>query len=112
MANLTVDLANILTSTGVKASYGDPVELEGTTIIPVASSWFGFGGGQGLEDDESDSAMNGGGGGGASVPLGAYVKQGDSLEFQPNPIVLLCVAVPFVWVAGRAVARIVRALKR
>ena len=33
-------------------------------------------------------------------------------RFEPNVIALLAVSVPFVWVAGRALARIIRALKK
>lgn len=113
MANLTVELANIVTNTGVKASYGEPIELGDTTVIPVSFSQFGFGGGQGPDEEGEESSNAGaGGGGGISIPVGAYVKQGDSFMFQPNPVTLLVAAVPFVFFAGRALSRIIRALKK
>jgi hypothetical protein len=46
------------------------------------------------------------------VPLGAYIRKGDSLSFEPNIVSFLAVAIPFVWVAGRALSRVIRALKR
>ncbi len=114
MANLTVELAKIVSATGTKASYGEPIVLGDTTIIPVSYSWFGFGSGQGPEvgKDHDSDGMSGGGGGGASVPVGAYVKQGDSLVFQVNPVTAMIVGIPFVCVAGRALVRIIRALKK
>ncbi len=54
----------------------------------------------------------GGGGGGVSVPVGVYVRREEGLRFEPNIVTLLVVAVPFVWVAGRALTRIIRALKK
>jgi hypothetical protein len=47
-----------------------------------------------------------------SIPFGAYVSDGTGLHFRPNIITLLAVGIPFVWVAGRAWARVIRALKR
>jgi hypothetical protein len=40
------------------------------------------------------------------------VKSGGAARFEPNVISLLAVGIPFVWVAGKAVARIIRALKK
>jgi uncharacterized spore protein YtfJ len=109
MTNLAEKLAEATRSVGVTSSYGDPVDVDGATIIPVAYVWYGFGAGEDTSDEEGGS---GGGGGGASVPIGAYVKSGGTVRFDPNIISLLAVGIPFVWVAGRALARIIRALKR
>jgi uncharacterized spore protein YtfJ len=98
---------------GVRSSYGEPVEVDGTTIMPVACTSYGFGageGGGGLEDAQGEGS--GGGGGGMSVPVGAYVSRDGYTRFEPNIIALLAVGVPFVWVAGRALARIIKALKK
>ncbi|QZY51955.1 spore germination protein GerW family protein [Leucobacter tenebrionis] len=113
MASLTQQLADTVTQVGVNASYGEPVEVDGATIIPVACTSYGFGageGGGGLEDAQGEGS--GGGGGGMSVPVGAYVTRGGETRFEPNIIALLAVGVPFVCVAGRALARIIRALKK
>jgi len=109
MTNLTEKLAENARSFGVTSAYGDPVEVDGTTIIPVALVWYGFGAGEGTSEDEGGS---GGGGGGTSLPIGAYVKSGGTVRFDPNVISLLIVGIPFVWVTGRALARIIRVLKR
>jgi uncharacterized spore protein YtfJ len=109
MTNLTEKLAENARSFGVTSAYGDPVEVDGTTIIPVALVWYGFGAGEGTSEDEGGS---GGGGGGTSLPIGAYVKTGGTVRFDPNVISLLIVGIPFVWVTGRALARIIRVLKR
>jgi uncharacterized spore protein YtfJ len=110
MANLAVKLAEITRSFGVKSAYGEPVEIDGVTIVPVALVQFGFGGGG--EDDGEQSGMGGGGGGGMSIPIGAYIKSGATARFDPNLVALLAVGIPFVWVAGKALVRIIRALKR
>jgi len=115
MPNITQQLADTVTTVGVHAAYGDPVDLDGTRIVPVACAWYGFGGGEGTIDPDGDGAQglgSGGGGGGAAVPVGAYVTRDGRTRFEPNTIALLAVGIPFVWVAGRALARVVRALKR
>ena len=106
MPNLALELGKLSSSIGAKSVYGEQQDLDGVKIIPVALTWHGFGGGS----DEEGAA--GGGGGGAAIPVGAYVRTGDSIRFEPNIISLLAVAVPFVCVAGRALARIIRALKK
>ncbi len=99
---------------GTKAAYGEQVDLDGTKLIPVAYSVFGFGAGEGSgggSDGEHGDGV-GGGAGGVSIPVGAYISRDGEVRFEPNPIALIVVGVPFVWVAGRAFARIIRALKR
>jgi uncharacterized spore protein YtfJ len=110
MTNIAVKLAETARSFGVSSVYGAPVEIEGQTVVPVAISWFGFGGGG---SDESTDTMAGGGGGGASVPVGAYVTQENGrVSFEPNLVALLAVSIPAIWVSGKALARIIRALKK
>lgn len=106
MASLTERLADIVSTNGVKTVYGEKVETEGTTILPVAIASFGFGAGEVNEKGES------GGGGGAIAPVGAYVTRDGYTRFEPNLITLLVVATPFVWIAGRALSRIIKALKK
>lgn len=110
MATITKQIADTVTSVGVHAAYGAPVELDGATIIPVACASYGFGSGEGgnVEAGEGSAA----GGGGLAIPVGAYVSRDGFTRFEPNTIALLAVGIPFVWVAGRALARVVRALKR
>jgi uncharacterized spore protein YtfJ len=118
MPNITQQLADTVTTVGVHAAYGDPIDLDGAKIVPVACAWYGFGGGEGPIDagldheSDGESLGSGGGGGGAAVPVGAYVTRDGRTRFEPNTIALLAVGIPFVWVAGRALARVIRALKR
>ena len=110
MTSLPEKLAEISRSAGVKTAYGDPVQVDGISLVPVALVYYGFGGGEG--DSAETGKGSGGGGGGMAFPIGAYVKSGGSLRFDPNLISLLAVGIPFVWVAGKAISRVIRALKR
>ncbi|MBZ6372880.1 MULTISPECIES: hypothetical protein [Microbacterium] len=106
MPNLALELGKQAASLGVSSVYGEQQDVDGIRLVPVALSWSGFGAG---EDEDRGS---GGGGGGFAVPLGAYIRKGDDLRFEPNLVSLVAVGIPFVWVAGRALSRVIRALKR
>ncbi|WP_144796302.1 hypothetical protein [Microbacterium paludicola] len=106
MPNIALDLGKQVTSFGVKSAYGEPQDVDGVSITPVALTWAGFGGGA----DENDNG--GGGGGGVSIPIGVYIRREEGVRFEPNIVSLLAVGIPFVWVAGRALARVIRALKK
>ncbi|MCU1438304.1 MAG: aerobic-type carbon monoxide dehydrogenase, large subunit CoxL/CutL s [Naasia sp.] len=108
MPSLPIRLAETLTNFGAKAVYGEAYEADGVRIVPVALLWYGFGGGS----DAGDDGAAGGGGGGATIPVGAYVTRGGDVRFEPNVIALLGVAIPAIWVTGRALARVIRALKK
>lgn len=106
MSNFVLELGKQATTFGVNAVYGEQQDVDGVRIIPVALTWSGFGGG-------GDESGNSGGGGGAyAVPVGAYIRKGDDLRFEPNLVSLIAVAVPFVFFAGRALSRVIRALKK
>lgn len=105
MPNTIAELGKQISSLGVKAAYGEPIDVDGVSATPVALIIAGFGGGSA---DETE----GGGGGGASIPVGVYVRREEGLRFEPNIVTLLAVAVPFVCVTGRALTRIIRALKK
>jgi len=108
MANIVTQIADKVRPVGVSTNYGEPVDVGDQTLIPVSVNWFGFGGG----GDEGDSA-GGGGGGGLSAPVGAYVRRpGKDLEFEPNLVSLIVVSIPLVWVTGRVLRKLVRALKK
>ena len=67
----------------VSTIFGEPVEHEGITVIPVAKARFGFGGGGGSGSIESDTGSGGGGGGGASVnPIGYIELRDRGAEFK------------------------------
>ena len=60
------------TSAGAKMIYGEPIEHDGVTIIPVAKLRYGFGGGGGKHGGEE-----GGGGGGEVVQPAGYIELRD-----------------------------------
>ncbi|MCO5314884.1 MAG: hypothetical protein M9938_01775 [Solirubrobacterales bacterium] len=68
---------------GVRASaiFGEPVERDGITVIPVARASWGFGGGIGGETDREDGG--GGGGGGFVSPLGYIEVRESGAVFRP-----------------------------
>jgi len=105
MPNLALELAQQAAALGVKSTYGEPQDVDGVSVTPVALAWYGFGAGSSPEGD-------GGGGGGASIPVGVYVRREEGLRFEPNLVTLMAVAVPFIWVTGRALTRVIRALKK
>lgn len=113
MPQLSLELAKTVTDTGVKHTYGDPIVVDDVTIIPVACQTFSFGAGEGSSNSAKDGSVgSGGGGGGVSMPFGAYIKRGADLRFEINPVTLALVAIPLTFIAGRALARVIRALKR
>jgi uncharacterized spore protein YtfJ len=109
MSDLAVQLANTVKSFGVKAVYGESQDIEGTTFVPVALVAYGFGAGEGGDGEGTGS---GGGGGGYTLPIGAYVGDSLGVRFQANPVALLAVGIPFVWAAGKALALVIKALKK
>ncbi|WP_449277238.1 spore germination protein GerW family protein [Leucobacter sp. GX24907] len=113
MAHITKEIAETVSTVGVDTAYGEAIDLDGTTVLPVALAAYGFGAGEGGAEDgaEKDLSGSGGGGGGYAVPIGAYVSRSGVTRFEPNTIALLAVAIPLVWVAGRAVGRILRGLR-
>ena len=65
----------------VKRVFGEPYEVEGCLVVPVASVRGGGGGGGG-----SDTAGNGGSGGGfgtSARPVGVYRIRGDEVTWLP-----------------------------
>ena len=92
-----------------KQVYGEPVERDGTTIIPVARVQWGFGGG-GLGHG---AAERGGGGGGARATAIGYIELRDGKsEFRPihdsgDIVALAAVAVAGI-LAGLIASRLIR----
>lgn len=115
MTNTIENIADRVTSSlGAKVNYGEKVNLIQGETMPVSLIWFGFGGGnsEGAEGDNAQPAGSGGGGGGASIPVGVYVGSTLGARFVPNLIALLAVSIPLMWVTGKALSRIIRALKK
>ena len=60
--------------------FGEPVERDGITVIPVAKARWGFGGGEGHRKDEDGA---GGGGGVQVTPVGFIEIKNDTANFRP-----------------------------
>jgi uncharacterized spore protein YtfJ len=60
--------------------FGDPVERDGVTVIPVAKARWGFGGGAGKRRDEDGA---GGGGGIQVTPVGFIELRNGESQFRP-----------------------------
>jgi uncharacterized spore protein YtfJ len=70
----------------VTAVFGDPVERDSVTVIPVAKVWWGFGGGAGAGRDASQTQTGegtGGGGGSRVVPIGYIELRDGTARFRP-----------------------------
>lgn len=106
MADTFSSLVDAFKNVGVSRAYGEPVQLGGQEVIPVALVSFGFGGG-----NEGDGGASGGGGGGMVLPLGVYRNVGGDVSFRPNTVITLVCLVPLISVLGAAVRRAIRAAK-
>jgi uncharacterized spore protein YtfJ len=83
----------------VRRVFGDPVEKDGVTVIPVATVTGGGGGGSGSVAEADDpSEGEGGGFAGTARPAGVYVVRADGVEWQP------AIDVTLLGVAGIALA--------
>ena len=78
-----------------QAAFGEPQEVEGQVVIPVAQVGYRFGLGfgqregaahEGKEGEETEGAGEGGGGGGGATtrPVGALVVKSDQVHFVPT----------------------------
>jgi uncharacterized spore protein YtfJ len=110
----------------VKAVFGDPIERDGITVIPVAKVRWGFGGGaggpivggtgaeapDGGATTEAAAVATGSGGGGAVTadPVGWLEIGPDGAEFKP--IVPPMPSPGFVLAAGATAALVLRGLAR
>ncbi len=77
MPNIDEILGGARDAITVRRVYGEPIEQEGTTVVPAAAVRGGGGGG-------GDSEGNGGGGFGvAARPVGAYVIRDGEVVWRP-----------------------------
>ena len=84
MIDAAVD--HLRSTASVKTVYGEPVVIDGKTIIPVARVAYGFGGGTGSKPQhEADAPAEGGGvGGGISAkPVGVVEVTNEATKFVP-----------------------------
>lgn len=67
-----------------KTVVGDPISVEGNTLIPLVSVGFGFGvgGGEGSEADKGTGSGGGTGGGGGVKPVAVIVVNKDGVRIE------------------------------
>jgi len=86
---------------GVRTVFGEPVERDGMTVIPVGRMRWGFGGGGGKGGRANEEGEgSGGGGGGVASPVGYIEISGGTARFQRiglpvAPGTLVAVAIAF-----------------
>jgi uncharacterized spore protein YtfJ len=96
---------------GVRAVFGVPVERDGRTVIPVAQSVFGSGGGAG--DSGAGDRGSGAGGGAMTRPVGYIEIDEQHAAFVPlgepwrDPRLVLAYAFA-AWLLIRALSRLLR----
>lgn len=81
--------------------FGDPVEKDNVTVIPVAIVSGGGGGGSAPTEGKSDEESSGSGFGGMARPAGVYVVHADGVEWQP------AIDVTILGLAGIALAALI-----
>jgi len=73
--------------------FGEPVERNGITVIPVAKARWGFGGGAGRREDEDGA---GGGGGVQVTPVGFIEIKNRAANFRP----IRTVSLPWIFLGS------------
>jgi len=69
-----------------KSVVGEPMTVEGNTIIPLVSIGFGFGGGGGIGKSAQEKGEGGGtgtGGGGGIKPVGVIIVNKEGVKIEP-----------------------------
>ena len=98
-------------SAHVKTVYGEPVETNGKTIIPVARVAFGFGGGPTRQGEHGAIAETAGGGGGVrAYPTGVFEITSEGTKFvrAGHPLreaVLMLIGLGLGWLIGQRSGR-------
>lgn len=103
---------------GASAVFGDPIERDGVTVIPVAKVRWGFGGGsgRGIEEGSENGEVGEGSGGGGGVmasPLGFIEIREGRAEFRrahdPTSAVPVIIASGIAaWLSLRGLRKLVR----
>ncbi len=103
---------------GASAVFGDPIDREGVTVVPVAKVRWGFGGGagRGIEEGSENGEIgegSGGGGGVAASPLGFIEIRDGRAEFRrahdPTSAVPVIIAAGVAaWLSLRGLRKLVR----
>lgn len=80
MAVTTDVLTNVTDSINVRRVFGDPIDKDGVTLVPVAAVMGGGGGGEGGEGAQQGAGT---GFGVRARPVGAYAIRGGEITWQP-----------------------------
>jgi uncharacterized spore protein YtfJ len=88
----------------VKTVFGEPIQVEGKTVVPIAKVAYGFGAGGapklGRKNDDGESPEGGGGGGGVcAFPAGALEITPEQTRFVPF--------IDYRWILGAAAIGVV-----
>jgi uncharacterized spore protein YtfJ len=93
--------------------YGNPVDREGVTVIPVAKVSYGFGGGEGNANPKEKDSQGSGGGGAITVKPAGYIEiKNGKATYRPivEPLAIIRTVFFFVflilWVGLRQQKRI------
>ena len=79
-------LAEIERILSTKSVVGEPMTVEGNTIIPLVSIGFGFGGGGGIgkaAEAKGEGGGTGTGGGGGIKPVGVIIVNKEGVKIEP-----------------------------
>jgi|SRR5581483_4993268 len=103
-------LSAVVNQAGAKTVYGEPIAVNGRTVIPVARVRCGFGGGSGRNGRDKESEGGGGGGGFVARPVGFIEVHGEATRFVPivDPQAKafgIGVGVGLGWVLGKVLFR-------
>ncbi len=99
------------------AVYGEPVDQDGVTVVPVARVRWGFGSGAGMGSDEDGTGepdFGGGGGGMVSAhPIGFIELRDGEAEFRPikdptGPALIVLAAGAATWLILRGLKGLFR----
>jgi uncharacterized spore protein YtfJ len=90
----------------VRCIFGEPIDRDGVTVIPVAQAGYGFGGGSGKKElREGKGEGAGGGGGGMVIPIGYIEIKNGETRFRPTrdslaivPAILAAAPVAFLMI--------------
>ena len=104
---LKATLAEMERILNTRTVVGDPISVEGNTIIPLMTVGFGFGGGGGSGRDHKTTSVEGlgggSGGGGGMKPVAVIVVNKDGVRVEP----IRRGAATMVEKVGEAVGRII-----
>jgi uncharacterized spore protein YtfJ len=101
----------LTSSVTAQAVYGNPVERDGITIIPVARARYGFGGGGGggTQKQEASGSGAGAGAGVSLTPVGYIELREGRSRFRPirsSVVPLVAVSGAIAWLLLRSVPKL------